>query len=116
MVAQASLPVVLGVFFHLTGRTPVPPIQIKTVPFFTIYCGVTMIPLQSGPLPLIPLSMNRGIVEQHPERESFVVERFSADWRAWGNGTTTALKRSTTTLPPQGSWSQFGPKTRRGVP
>src|ERR1051326_1380108 len=98
MVAQASLPVVLGVFFHLTGRTPVPPIQIKTVPFFTIYCGVTMIPLQSGPLPLIPLSMNRGIVEQHPEREPFVVERVSAGGRAWRNGTTTALNRSTTNL------------------
>src|ERR1051326_6527403 len=42
--------------------------------------------------------MNLGIVEQHPERESFVVERFSADLRAWRNGTTTALKRSTTNL------------------
>jgi hypothetical protein len=42
--------------------------------------------------------MNRGIVEQHPERESFVVERFSADLRTWRNGTTTALKRSTTNL------------------
>jgi hypothetical protein len=64
----------------------------------SIYCGVTMISLQSGHLPLIPLSMNCGIVEPHPERESFVVERFSTDLWAWRNGTTTALKRSTTNL------------------
>jgi hypothetical protein len=46
----------------------------------------------------IPLSMNLGIVEPRPERESFVVKRFSADLQAWRNGTTTALKRSTTNL------------------
>ena len=44
----------------------------------------------------VPSPMNLGIVEPHPERSSFVVERFSADLRAWCNGTTTALKRSTT--------------------
>jgi hypothetical protein len=44
------------------------------------------------------LSMNRGFAERHPKRSWFVVERFSADLRAWRNGTTTALKRSTTNL------------------
>src|ERR1051326_535169 len=44
------------------------------------------------------LSMNLGFVEQHPKWEWFVVERFSADSLALLNGTTTALKRSTTNL------------------
>ena len=46
----------------------------------------------------IPLSLNRGIVEQHPERESFVVERFSADLVPLRNILKSALKRSTTNL------------------
>ena len=42
--------------------------------------------------------MNRGIVEQHQERESFVVERFSAVVVPLRNIRKSALKRSTTNL------------------
>ena len=58
--------------------------------------------------------MNCVIVEQRPERESFVVERFSADLRARRNGTTTALKRSTTNL--RSSGFQCVPKRSGGYP
>src|ERR1051326_4707894 len=42
--------------------------------------------------------MNRGIVEQHPARESFVVERFSAVVALFRHARKSALKRSTTNL------------------
>ena len=42
--------------------------------------------------------MNRGFEEQHPERESFVVERFSAVVVPLRNILKSALKRSTTNL------------------
>ena len=45
-----------------------------------------------------PLSMNLGIVEQHPKWEWFVVERFSAVVVPLRNILKSALKRSTTNL------------------
>ena len=42
--------------------------------------------------------MKLGFAEPRPKWEWFVVERFSADWRALRNGTMTALNRSTTNL------------------
>src|ERR1051326_3440610 len=54
--------------------------------------------------------MNLGFVEQHPKREWFVVERFSAVVVPFRDALKSALKRSTTNLTPEGSWSQCAPK------
>src|ERR1051326_8273457 len=64
----------------------------------------------------ISLPRNLGIAERHPERESFVVERFSAAVMPFRIARKSALKRSTTNLAFEGSWSQCATKTLWRLP
>src|SRR5947207_15641766 len=57
--------------------------------------------------PSARLSMNLGFAEQHPKRQWFVVERFSAVVAPFRNALRSALKRSTTNLTSEGSWARF---------